>query len=276
MRLFGRRKRGAETRERVSAAPAEGGKKGLSLRALLPAVLGLAVAAASWLYLQQYLATHQKTEEITVPARDIPPYTVITDSDLMRRTILAGAREPGAAITPGELAGRMALVPLYRGEQVRRERLADPAEADRFLVTVAVDPVRANGVEPGDLVDVYLVKSEDVPGALLASDARVVALRDGNGNPLVRQPPAGLAGAVQQAAQPGAGVPAMATLAVRPGDAPQVIRGAANGSKGIALVRKFRPGGFPAAPPVGPEGAGSYPAAAEVPGGQGAAAAPAG
>lgn len=212
-------------------------------KTLAGAVIGLVVAAGSFVYLQQYIATNQKTEQVIVPVRDIPPFTVISTGDLTHRTILAGAREPGAVVNVQELAGKMSTTAIYKGEQVRRERLAEPAESDRPVVTVNIDPVRVNGAGPGDIVDVYLVKSEDVPGALLAVDARVVAVKDASGVPIGSNAPVSVAGTIKDVAQVTAKAAAMVTLSVKFEEASQVIRGSANGSKGIVLIKKLKPGG---------------------------------
>ncbi|MDI6813987.1 MAG: hypothetical protein QMD10_10655 [Desulfitobacteriaceae bacterium] len=203
---------------------------------ILVVFVGLAVAAGSWWYLQQYIATHQKTETIVVPAYDIPAYKVIEQADLANRTILLGAREPNAVLNPGEIVGKMASTTLYKGEQIRRERLSDPVTLDRPEVTVNIDPVRVNGVLPGDIVDVYWVQSESIPGALLAVDARVISISNAEGVPLQR-PQGQLAQLGQQIQQPGQqGGPAMVKLSVKPEEVPQVVRGAIG--KNIVLVRK--------------------------------------
>lgn len=213
----------------------------LPWRTIIAVIFGLAVTACSWWYLQQYIATHQKLEQITVLSRDMPAYTVITPADIGTRTIIAGAREPNAIINAQELIGKMAATKLYKGEQVRRERLIITDEdKNRQIVTVSIDPVRWNAVVPGDLVDVYWVPNENIPGAILALNARVVEIRDGEGTPVSSAPPSGMAAAVQQGTQTNK-VPAMVTLSVKPEEVPQMVRGAAAGSKGVVLVKKLRP-----------------------------------
>ncbi|MBC7326240.1 MAG: hypothetical protein H5T99_13165, partial [Moorella sp. (in: Bacteria)] len=165
-------------------------------------------------------------------------------SDLTTRAIILGAREPGAVLNPGEIIGKAALVPLYKGEQIRRERLGDPTVLDRPEVTVSVDPTRAGGVLPGDIADVYWVQSEAAPGALLAVDARVVSVGDANGVP-IQKSGQGLAQLDQQVGQQSG--PAMVRLSVKPEEVPQVIRGAIG--KNVVLVKKNRETGGTVQPP---------------------------
>jgi len=225
------------------------GTRQLPWRGIIAVIIGLAVAAGSWWYLQQYVATHQKTEAVVVPAHDIPVFKVIEQSDLANRTIVLGAREPNAALNPQEIVGKMSSTMLYKGEQIRRERLSDPVTLNRQEVTVNIDPARVNGASPGDIVDVYWVQGESTPGALLAADAIVKAVADANGAPIAE----GSAGVMAAAAQVGKGTPAMVTLYVMSGEIPQVVRGAAAGNKGVVLVRKPRPGGTATATSAIPE-----------------------
>lgn len=226
------------------------------------AAVGIAVAVAATLFLLRFAAERQPTAVVPVPRRDIAPYTEIAPGDLEWRTIPANGFEPGAVRDPGQIVGRLSLAPLYRGEQIRAERLAPKGFApDVQLVTVNVDLTRSGGgeIRPGDLVDVYWLTGDQAPAALVARDARVVEFLDAQGRPAGREPaPALLSGQVSQPA-----LPAIVTLAVRPEEVGQLVRGAWHDSKAVVLVKKFRPQ-VPAVVPgqtqpaqVSPEGGGS-------------------
>lgn len=207
-------------------------KKKIHWLTILVFFVSIGVSAGAWFYLQDYMAKHQKTERVIVPAHDIPSNTVITSDDLAYRTILMGAREPNTVRRPDEVVGKVALSMLYKDEQIRLERLSTPLETTRQEVTVNVDPVRVNAVKPGDIVDVYWVQGENLPGALLAVDARVVGVSNSEGYPLK---PKGIQQVAQQAQKHTA---AMVKLLVKPEEVPQVVRGAIG--KKIVLVRKMR------------------------------------
>lgn len=206
-----------------------GASKKVPWRLIMVLLFGLGVSVSSWLFLQNYLAKNQKTEVIAVPVIDIPPFTTITSEFITKRTILAGAREPNAVVNAQELIGKIPKTTLYKGEQVRRERLGEAAETGRYEVTINVDPVRANGVKPGDVVDLYYEPNETTPGALLAADLIVKAVRDTNGNELGAQP---------QVPTQAPKTISMVALSVPPDKAPVVVRGSANGSKSMVLVKK--------------------------------------
>lgn len=223
---------------------------------LVAVVIGLAVAAFSARYLMVYVNTHRETVRVPVPARDIPPYTVISSQDLTWRDIVKGGEEPGAVKAPEEAVGKLALATLYRGEQIRKERLADPSlVAGRQVVSLNVDVARCVGgsLKAGDLVDVWWVTDPNLAAgwALAASDAVVLDVRDSTGKSVL---PAG--GFIQQAlggAAPSApsNPPAVVVLAVKSGDVPRVVGGASPKSQNVVLTKKFTAGGAANAVPEG-------------------------
>ncbi|MDK2816258.1 MAG: pilus assembly protein CpaB [Moorella sp. (in: firmicutes)] len=226
MKIFGRNKN-------------YGSGRSIPVPVILAIIFGLGVAVTSGLYYQRYISTHQAMTQVIVPAHNINAYNLIKAGDLTWRQVPVGAVEPGTARKPEDLIGKVALVELYQGEQVRLERVGEAANEDRQVIAVNIDLARSGGgyFSPGDLVDVYFAETENVPGAILASNARLLQLVDAQGNPIVPNQQAGL---LQQSAQ-APKTPAVAVLAVSPADIPQVARGAANGSRGIVLVKKMKP-----------------------------------
>jgi len=204
-------------------------RRGLSVPLILAVVFGLAVAFFSTVKLLEYAQNNQPTLKVPVPVRDIPMYHEITAKDLELRPILAGGREPNTVLEPNQLVGKVTVAPLYKSEQIRRERVVDRQQFDssKHIIAVSVSLVRSAGgtVAPGDLVDVWWLQGVNIPGAILATDARVVEMKDAQGK------------------QPGVAVPAVAVLAVKPEEVPQVVWGAEEGSKNVVLVKKFREGG---------------------------------
>lgn len=222
-----------------------------SYRRYLPLILavavGLALAVFATKQMMTYVNTHRETVRVPVPAHNIAPYTVIGSGDLTWREVVKGGEDPGAVRDPGEAVGKIALSPLYKGEQIRKERLGD-AEllAGRQVVSVSVDLGRCVGgtIKPGDLADVWWVDDSSTPGlgwTLVASDAVVLDVRDSSGKSVVPAE-AGLVQALGADVAP-AGPPAVAVLAVKEADVSRVVGGALPKSQNIVLAKKFAPGG---------------------------------
>lgn len=209
---------------------------------ILAVVVGLIIAGVSSYYLFRYASSRQVTDQVPVPNRDILAYEEITSKDLVWRTIPSGGFEPGAAKTPEEVVGKIALTTLYKGEQVRLERLTDRAKfnVNQQLVTVNIDLTRSGGgnIKSGDLVDVYWLESNQIPGSLVARDAVVISLQDAQGRLVTGQ--AGGSGISLTPEGQTPPLPAAVTLAVKPEEVGLIVRGAWGENKNVVLVKKFR------------------------------------
>ncbi|MGB9886809.1 MAG: Flp pilus assembly protein CpaB [Moorellales bacterium] len=220
-----------------------GGMFGRRWPLLLAAAVGILVAAFAAKQMIVFVNTHRETVQVPVPARDIPPYAIISETDLEWREIVKGGEEPGAVRDPSEAIGKVALAPLYRGEQIRRERLGDAGSiVGRRVVALNVDVARSVGgmLAPGDLVDVWWVVEGLPPEAgwhLAAADAVLVDLKDSAGRSVLARERARLL--QQQPEQQTA--PAVAVVAVKAEEVSKVVGGALPRSANIVLVKKFRP-----------------------------------
>lgn len=215
---------------------------------VLAVVIGIAVALFAAIQLRHYTMTHVETVNVPVPAHDIPPYTVITPGDLTWRAVVKGGEEPGAARSPSEVVGKLSLSTLYRGEQIKKERLVDAKLVKgKQIVSVNIDVSRSIGgsLQPGDLVDVWWVPidSSTEPGVgwvKVASNAVVLDVRDSSGRSVLQR-----SGSVQQAIAGSIGVPAtppaVAILVVDSSEVPRVIGGASPKSQNVVLAKKFAP-----------------------------------
>lgn len=218
--------------------------------------VGLAFALASARYMLAYMNTHIETVQVPVSARDIPPYTVISSSDIAWRETIKGGEEPGMVRDPSEAVGKLALTTLYTNEQIRKERLADPNLVEgKQIVSINVDVARSVGgsLRAGDLVDVWWVTDPALPNwTLAAANAVVMDIRDSAGRSVI---PSG-GGIVQQALGAAAPVqsspPAVAVLAVRTEDVPKVVGGASPKSQNVVLAKKYS-FSLPVEEPVPPE-----------------------
>lgn len=219
-----------------------GGTLGRRWPFLLAVAVGILVALFAAKQMIVYVNLHKETVLVPVPARTIPPYTVIGSGDLTWREVVKGGEEIGAVRDPSEAVGKIALVPLYKGEQIRKERLGDASlVADRQVVALNVDVARSVGgtLVPGDHVDIWWVVEGAPPGTgwqLAASDAVLLDLEDSAGRSLTARKQS-LLGA--QGEQPS--TPAVAVVAVKGEDVPKVVGGALPKSTSIVLVKKFAP-----------------------------------
>lgn len=210
---------------------------------LLAAVVGILVALFAARQMAVYVNLHKETVQVPVPTRDIPPYSVIASTDLAWREVVKGGEEIGAVRDPSEAVGKMALVPLYRGEQIRKERLGDAASvADRQVVALNVDVTRSVGgmLAPGDLVDLWWAAEGAAPEAesrLIAVDAVLLDLKDSAGRSVLVKGKPGILGQPEQQQS----APAVVVLAVRTEDVSKVVGGALPKSANIVLVKKFSP-----------------------------------
>lgn len=239
---------------------------------VLAVVIGVLVALFATMQLRNYTMTNVEKVSVPVPARDIPPYTVIEPGDLTSRAVVKGGEEPGAARSPSEVVGKLALSTLYRNEQIKKERLVDAdLVKDKQIISVNIDVARGVGglLRVGDLVDVWWIPDENsmqAPGVgwiKVAGDAVVIDIRDSTGRSVLAQ----RGGIVQQAVGESMGVPAsppaVAVLAVKNEDISRLVGGASPKSQNIVLSKKFIPSGSDSgAQPQGAEQGGEISAAA--------------
>ena len=220
--------------------------------AILAVLAGVASAVFAWRAVNEKVARATQTVSVVVAARDVEAYTLLDRSVLTYREVPAAAAD-GFTVQKAEAAvGKVALAPLYKDKPIDMRFLAEPSDdaAGFQVVGVNVDPARAAGVKPGDLVDVYWLTPDQgawVPGSgatLVARAVRVLKVCDDRGNPLAE------GNLLQQAASAGSAAfgkgPSIVYLAVRAEDVPRVIGGAAPKSASVALARRpSRTGGEP-------------------------------
>ena len=209
------------------------------------AAVGIAVALIAARQMMAYAESHVQMVRVVVPARDIPAYSVITPADLTWREVVRGAEQEGTVKDPAEAVGAVALAPLYRGEQIRKERLGAAKDlSGRQVVAVNVDVTRSAGgmLAAGDLVDLWWVVEGSGPGLggqPVAVDAVLVDLKDSAGRSLIlRGAQGGLMG-LAQGNEPAQAAPAVAVVAVKPEEVRNVVGGALPKAANVVLVKKF-------------------------------------
>ena len=211
---------------------------------IITIILGLAVfGAASW-YVFQYSIKNRPMEKVLVAAKDIPAYRVIEAGDLQYRTIPAGGAEPGSVQDPNFAVNKMTTVPLYVNRQIPQKALTEDVLAIKSgerAIAVNVDLTGAvgNNLQPGDLVDVYWVPSKDFPGYIIAREARVLKIKDQNGNPVIPGGQQQQSGGLVTEAKPNNSLPAVAVLIVKNEYVPEITRTVVEGT--VVLAQKRPP-----------------------------------
>lgn len=113
----------------------------------------------------EFLAARGESTDVVVATADIPEQRLVERGMVTTKTILADALQPHALVDPDEVVGKITLVPIYAGEQMRdsvlgaRERahtLSMKTPPGKRAVTVGVDSFSGSGgfIRPGDFVDV--------------------------------------------------------------------------------------------------------------------------
>ena len=215
----------------------------MSWKQRLAIILGLVVALGSaWGY-KRYIESQRQFQKVLVAGREILPYTTITEQDLAWRSVPVGALEPGTVQNPKQAIGRVSSSIIYRGEQIRAERLGESMLTVGYgerAVAVPTDPVRSAGgtLRPGDVVDVYYISHPDTPASLVAPGAVVLDVKDQQNKSLfgvpVSQSVMAQVGQVQQPVAP-AGLPQVAVLKVRNDHVPGLVQSLASGQ--VVLVK---------------------------------------
>ncbi len=212
----------------------------------LIALLALVAAAGVGWFVYRTFASMVTTAEVVTPAVTVPAGALITPEMLTVKTVPRPLLEEEIYARPEDLAGRVAVVPLYPGMVVYRT-FAVPPEAYRLaedpaleVVSFPVDPAKAVGgqLQPGHRVDIWrLVAVRPTSGltvtevvaqtwataTLLVENVPVVDVRSGSGQPYARAPQA-IPGEVSPEAQPSGGGVALQILTVAvPRDVAQAL-----------------------------------------------------
>lgn len=146
------------------------------MRNRLPIIIALLVAAFTVMMVGAYIRQREaklrrqlmqgrEPTSVLVAAQDIPESTRIDDNMVTIVRQPADSIQPHALSEPGEAIGKIAVVPLYQGEQVMDSKLERPQQVSTLsaktpsgkrAVTMAVDQITGVGgfIHPGDFVDV--------------------------------------------------------------------------------------------------------------------------
>ncbi len=157
-------------------------------------VIALALAAATWWLLRQWIggeqaklererarlmANYQAPIQVVAAAKDLPTGTVLEMAHFAPAKIPEKFVQPYAVRNPKDLVGKVTIAPMAEGEQVllNKVRSANEVSAEATLsgvlqqgkraVTIAVESVTGVGgfVRPGDAVDVLWTLSLNGAGA---------------------------------------------------------------------------------------------------------------
>jgi Flp pilus assembly protein CpaB len=210
---------------------------------IIAIIIGLATCITSVYFLFQYAATHQQMTSIVVPKTNIEAYEQITEDMVGIKSVPIGSTDKSIAAAPSQVLGKTTTVPLYPGEQIRLERLAEKmiSDVNKHQVAVNINLTRsvAGNLEVGNLVDVYWVSDTLLPSSPIARDCVVLKITDGQGLPVKIREKQSSIPEIEETKS----LPAVVVLAVNPSEIPQLVRGSADISKEIVLVKKLKAGG---------------------------------
>lgn len=225
-----------------------------SLKRFVVIFLSVGIAVSSTLGLKSWAVQNRPMENVLVASHDIPAYRVITSQDLGYVSLPVGSRQPNAIQNPKDAVGKMAVITIYRGEQILPQKLGENTHflgsGDR-LISIPVDAVKAVGmsINAGDKVDVYWVPNANnnlpskeqnqtiVPGIVIAENATVIDIKNKNSQSLFGEirdslnNPGGNSNNKNNDQQPAIGV-----LKVKNSEVPQITGAIANGM--IILVKR--------------------------------------
>lgn len=200
---------------------------------LIPIIFSFIVAGVCAWQLKTYLETKRPTEELLVAKHDIMPYTIITGNDLEYVTKPLGSRTEGAVNSPQEVVGKMAVVPLFRGEEIFPQKLIEIPLAlteDDRAIAIPVDVIRSVGlaVTPGSKVDLFRVRAvvgerEEVEyiAELLAENAVILDLLVQNKSYYSGEKPEGEG---QQRSQHKDEMPNVAIIKIKADQVPEILK----------------------------------------------------
>lgn len=125
--------------------------------------------------LRSQLLKGQEPTPVLIAVQDIQGNALVKDDMVQVQDRPAYSIQPHALADSADAVGKVALVPLYKGEQVLDSKLARPESATglamktppgKRAVTISVDAVSGVGglVKPGDYVDILGVFAVPVPG----------------------------------------------------------------------------------------------------------------
>jgi Flp pilus assembly protein CpaB len=214
----------------------------LNKKTLIAIIIGLATCVTSVYFLFQYAANYQQLIEIVVPKRDIAAFEQLTEENLGIKKVPLGSVDNTIAVEPSQILGKTTTVPLFSGEQIRLERLVDKriVDVNKHQVAVNVNLTRsvAGTLKEGDIVDVYWVADNDYTTEPIARNCIVLKVTDGQG--IATTKPSQQSSSALTGTSNTVSLPAVVLLAVNPREVPRVVKGSADKSIEIVLVKKLK------------------------------------
>jgi pilus assembly protein CpaB len=173
----------------------------INLILIVAVVFGLAAAWGTYRYLKHMENTYKASGQfvpVAVAKVAIPARQVINGQMVEFKDIPSNYVNPGALGKPQEVIGKVARSDIYPGEQIIRNKIANPndpgeglamiIEPGRRAVTVAINDVTgvAGLLRPGDRVDVLgtVDVNKETLTSLLVQNIKVLAVNKSLGAPV--------------------------------------------------------------------------------------------
>lgn len=124
--------------------------------------------------LMRELFVGREPTPVLVAIEDIPEQTIVKPTAVEVQTKPADAIQPYALSGPEQVGRKVAVVPIYKGEQILDSKLKAPEEADTLsmktppgkrAVTIGIDQISGVGgfIHPGDFIDILGVFTLPTP-----------------------------------------------------------------------------------------------------------------
>lgn len=159
-------------------------------------VLGLLISGGSGWAMLRFSETREETRQVLVVTKKIEALDSISASNYIAVNIPNKYVLPGAVISPQELSGRIAAIPMFEGEQITVHKIDPgiivPQNDERYLFL----PMKGISVKPGQKVDIYYAyepgRSTYSGVERILSDKTVAAVLDESGRDIYRNKYEGL------------------------------------------------------------------------------------
>lgn len=157
---------------------------------LVVIILGLMISGGSGWAMYRYCGAMEETRQVLVVTKNIGALDDISASDFITVNMPKRYVLPGAIKSPQELSGKIAVIPMFEGEQITIHKIDPgiivPQKEERYLFV----PTKGISMKPGQKVDIYYAyepgRSSYSGVEKILSDKTVAAVLDESGRDIYR------------------------------------------------------------------------------------------
>jgi len=168
-------------------------KKGLNkglIVAIIIIAFGTFVGVYSYNKINETIRPDIEMINVPVPRGNIQVYTNIGISDFYLKAFPKDVGDNNFIMDINEFSGKTTIQMLDKDVPVVKESLVNTTERfnNKRIVSINMDPTRASGAKPGDVVDLYFLSNDPKGEAeMIISRAKVIDVCDQNGKSLYEE-----------------------------------------------------------------------------------------